>query len=447
MVYCHAAMRVRYLLLVLVLFCVYNANRRELGLADTVPTTLLAASLVIDGDLALDEFSSMIEGEELTALGVHWTSAIQKRDGHYRSSYPVGGALLAAPLYALPVWFGAASSYQDFRMLGKLSASLMVALSAAVLMLILARFLPPNAALGWALVYGLGTGAFAVASQALWQQGPSLLCLSLAVWATLRAEEAPSQGRMALAGLCLGMAVICRHLNGLPAVLIGGYLLYRQRAHALGLLAAAGLCGAFFVSYNVGVFGQLVGGIMAVVDSDAIQKLHGVTRENLMTFPVLQGMAGVLLAPNKGALAYSPVLLLMPLGLIVSVRDRVHPLFYLFGPWCLGALLVLGSLITWWGGTAYGSRYFCEILIPWVVLTALGWRVLKARRWIRALVVALALYGIGVQVVGALRWDCNWAFDPRWAEIEQRRFWDVTDTEVGRCTAQLLREGPHPADF
>jgi hypothetical protein len=99
-------MALRFALLVAFTFAVYNANRRELGLADTLPATLLAVSLASEGDLDLDEFDAWLAGPEAKRIGVHWTSAVTRVDGHLRSSYPVGGAILAAPQVGAPGWRG-----------------------------------------------------------------------------------------------------------------------------------------------------------------------------------------------------------------------------------------------------------------------------------------------------------------------------------------------------
>jgi hypothetical protein len=179
-----------------------------------------------------------------------------------------------------------------------------------------------------------------------------------------------------------------------------------------------------------------------------MQKLHALSRDNLFDRPLLPGLMGALFAPNKGAFAYSPVLLLAPVGMWRGLREpRLRALTACLMAWCAAMLWTIGTLRTWWGGTAYGSRYFCELLVPWLWFMALGWPALARRTWSRRLVVALAVYGVAVQLVGAARWDCAWAFEPSWAEVNNERFWDWGDTEVGRCLGQLVREGPRAAEF
>ncbi|MBM4363853.1 MAG: hypothetical protein FJ104_14325, partial [Deltaproteobacteria bacterium] len=180
-----------FLLVTLTCLAAYTANFRELGLTDTLPATLLPASLLREGDLALDEFTPLLEerspdGAVTLGRQVEWTRALRQVRGHLRSSYPVGAAVLAAPFYAAPVALGRLETYADYRAVGKAAASALTALSAGVLYLALCRLASARAALLLALFYGLGTPAWVIASQAMWQHGPAMLCLAVAMLAALR---------------------------------------------------------------------------------------------------------------------------------------------------------------------------------------------------------------------------------------------------------------------
>src|SRR5690348_8072859 len=89
-----------WLSIVAACFVVYSANFRELGLADTIPATLMPARLLRGFDFVLDEFAPLLneaspDGRSTLREQVAWTLAIREVDGHLRSSYPVGGPILA----------------------------------------------------------------------------------------------------------------------------------------------------------------------------------------------------------------------------------------------------------------------------------------------------------------------------------------------------------------
>jgi chromate transport protein ChrA len=97
---------------------------------------------------------------------------------------------IVAGCFAVPAALGLLRHFDDYRAVGKISASLFVAFSAGFLFLSLLRFTDRGAALLLTMTYALGTSVWVIASQAMWQHGSALFCLSLAVWA---ARETPSQ--------------------------------------------------------------------------------------------------------------------------------------------------------------------------------------------------------------------------------------------------------------
>ena len=105
-------------------------------------------------------------------------------DREYVNSFGVGAALTALPLYALAklcvVQIGRDPWWLWY--LGKLSASICVALSAGFLFLIANRFAGWKTSAVVAVAYGLGTGVWSTASQSLWQHGPDLLFLCIGMW-------------------------------------------------------------------------------------------------------------------------------------------------------------------------------------------------------------------------------------------------------------------------
>ncbi|HEX7672142.1 MAG TPA: hypothetical protein VF395_21250, partial [Polyangiaceae bacterium] len=293
-------------------FALYNANFRELGLADTIPATLLPASMVQHRNLELDTFDALLRERAPGGLAtlrqqVDWTLAIRLQKGHLRSSYPIGGAILAAPIYAVPVALGWPRHFDDYRALGKVSASLFVSLSAGLLFLSLLRFTERGPALFLTATYALGTSAWVIASQAMWQHGPALLCLTLALWGALRLAERGDVRDALLVSFGSAMAIVCRPQDAFGGLAIFVFAFsHAPRRWAALVLPALGI-GGLLVWYNLSVFDSLAGGYDALYQSPAHAFRH-LTTKTVFTLPAYEGIAGLLLSPGKGLFFYSPVL-------------------------------------------------------------------------------------------------------------------------------------------
>ncbi|HMJ14293.1 MAG TPA: glycosyltransferase family 39 protein [Polyangiaceae bacterium] len=439
-----------WLVVVLGAFLLFNANFREMGLADTVPATLLPASVLREGNLDLDEFrtllaESSVDGMATLEQQVDWTQAIGEYDGHLRSAYPLGAPLLALPIYAVPAalgWFD--DDFENYRLAGKLSASLLVALSAGFLFLALGRVCPARPALLLTLLYAFGTSVCTMASQALWQHGPGLFCLSAALWLVLRSADRESVRGALLLSVALGMSVLCRLQNVVPAFAIGAYALFLRPRHAAALLVPAAALCSWQLCYNSAVFHDLRGGYPRIYQSEAL-RAHGVTADNVFTLPLHQGLAGLLFAPSRGLFVYSPALALPFFALpVLAARQRrsIAPFLLL---WVAGTLLLFSKNRLWWGGTGYGPRYLLEIMPALVFALGMLWPALGPR--LKLALAVLAVFGVLVQAVGLLNWECGWHYFPKWLEFAPERLWDWRDPEILRCTRALIRVGPQEPTF
>lgn len=432
-------------------FLVYGANFRELGLADTIPATLLPARILRGFDFVLDEFEPLLrerspDGRSTLAEQVAWTLAIRPVNGHLRSSYPVGGAILAVPVYALPEAAGLLRTFDDYRVAGKVAASLFVALSAGFVHLVLRRMVAERAAVAFALLYAFGTTTWSIASQAMWQHGPALLCLSAALWAALRLEENDEPGAALLVSAASAMAVVCRPQDALAALAIGAYAFIRRPKRWALLAAPAAVVGAGLVAYNLRAFGTLYGGYEALYQSPA-HAFRGVTAQTVFTLPIAEGLSGLLFSAGKGLFFYTPVALVAFVALPLLCFEKGAWLPRCLLVWVAGTLYFLGKNRLWWGGTSYGPRYLTELALPIVVALAMAWRRTARYPGARLFGGALAGVGVAVQALGAFTWECGWHTTPAWLDYHLERVWDYGDTEIGRCAEVLFREGPKSPEF
>src|ERR1700712_4141277 len=207
------------LLIGLCCLLVYNANLRSISAGDTYPARYLPFSIWRNHSLALDPIAPLV------AQGrgrVFWM--VQVPGGPILSLYPVVLPVLLAPLYLPAVGYLNLRGWTDTRLdhtarvMEKLSASLVAALSAALLYLLLRRRAAAPIALLLTLAYAFGTTTWMIGSQALWQHGMA----ELLVIGTLLLLTAPCTAPRALAaGLLCGLIASNRPPDVILAAALG----------------------------------------------------------------------------------------------------------------------------------------------------------------------------------------------------------------------------------
>jgi hypothetical protein len=372
----------------------YLSVGRSGGSGDTLPARLVAISLLTEGDFDLDEFGFAHDERAVSRFpqmgGVPYYLRI--KDGSYYSAYTVAPAVLALPVFAPFVIAGLDAASPRAAFVEKLAASLMVALSVALLFVALRR----HTGLGWSLflavVYAFGTSSFHTSSQALWQHGPGQLCLTLAIlWL-----DPAGKPRPALSALALGAAVAVRSTNALVALPLGLWLLWNHRDRWWKLGLAAALCPALLLAYYLAVFGA-----PGPVAEDIRMGLTAGFRQ----IPLLEGAWGVLASPMRGLFHHSPIFVLALAGLAFAAQRRD----WHFVALCLGALLVVppaAKWFMWWGGHCFGPRLLADAMPLWVlvlvpVLRLDGW----PGRLLRGMAVVLGAVSIGIGALGAFLYD------------------------------------------
>jgi alpha-1,2-mannosyltransferase len=317
--------------------------------------------------------------------------------------YPPGAALHAAPLYA--VWPQAAPvSELDVGHLdlaapppvpvppygpSAIVSALVVALAMGFLAVSFRRYATVTTAAMGAYVAGLGTAAWSVAANTLWQHGPGMLWIALA--------GVLAAGHRFASGAAYGVAVVVRPLNALIAAGTGLYLSWRERnwrpAAKIGAGALIGLVA--LVAYNTAVYGQVsvLGGYSsAFVDNAAELDLAGYVG-NL-------GLA--LLSRSRGLLIWSPFLIVLLPGLRAAWRAAPS--------WVRGAalggvayLLVLLKANRFSGGGGFPAyRYPLEAVTAAAPLLFLAYTEWVAKRpFARRLLLWLAALSIAIHTLFA----------------------------------------------
>lgn len=466
------------LALAAVLLCAYNINLRQVSSFDTYASRLAPISLLRDGDLVLDEFfpDALAAEAEARTTGEppYFFNYLIHARGHFYDSHPPVGPILSLPVYALPVWFGIPRDpILVANVFSKLAASIMAALSALALFAALRRLL---AAIGWApgreaevallatLAYGLGTPVWSTAAQALWTHAPAVLGYAVALWAL-------AAGRGGVAGAAAAVATVARPATAPGAAVLMLYALHQawrtlaregrtSAAAQTAIRQAAAAClsallvGGLSASYNLWLFGNLVGGApeRTSIYFDLLDS------PGMFSGSLPEGLAGLTVSPSRGIFIYSPIIIVALWGALAVWRSRrtEHPaaadpgrdaavlLARYASASAVVMLLTYSKFIAWWGGHGFGPRYLADAMPCVGILMGLGFARLGAaidfrparRPLATVLVLVLLLYSVFIQGLGAFCWPGSWT--NRVGDPYYRRLWDWRDTQIAAC----LRDGP-----
>jgi hypothetical protein len=337
------------LLIGLCCLLVYSANRRAISAGDTYPARYLPFAIWQYHTLRLDPIATLTaQGRGDTAF---WMVPVA--GGHTISLYPVVVPVLIAPLYLPAVGYlrlrGWTNERLDHiaRIMEKLSASLVTALSASLLYLLLRRRAAAPVALPLTLAYAFGTTTWVISSQALWQHGMAEL---LVIGALLLLTGPCTAARALAAGLLCGLIAGNRPPDVILAAALGAYGLFWAGRRAMLLAAAAALPMGLVLLYNLGVAGHFAGGY-------GLKGKAGFFRHDL-----LSGLGGLLFSPARGLFVFSPFLLFLVLAWRHLPRDRGERALTLAISAGVALQLLLYAKTDWRGGISWGPRYLTDLL-------------------------------------------------------------------------------------
>jgi hypothetical protein len=428
------------LLLFAGLFAVYLANWTVLDEGDAVPSMNLPVALLAHGRLSFDpehfpelfkwkahppfyekddffftrwseKFGDQLASEweeqgKLEFNGPRYYVVRSPRQHTYVSTFgPVPGLMflpVALPFYAVDHEFATKLALRDS--VAKLGSAMMVALTAVLL------FLVAEARVGWALglfvalAYGVGTCAWAISSQNLWQQTVVQVWLMTGAYFTLSNIERKYVA--ALAGFAFGVAVACRPTSAVAVLAVLVYLYFRHRGSIAPFLAGLVPAPLAVLAYNQHYFGSAFSFAQAVVGHEiAVQKTGS---PDVWQTPLWQGAFGLLLCPSRGLLVFSPILGAAFWGITRAVRGRAFPELWPFFASALVLMAIQCKWFDWWGGHAYGYRPWLDA-VPYLSLGLVPVVETMTRAGVRrAVSFAVLAWSVFVQGLGAMSYDRYW---------------------------------------
>ena len=359
--------------------------------------------------------------------------------GHCYSLYPVGTAVLAAPLVAAiqtavkiarPVVprTGPLFSRADVRsffsgdlMAGRpltelACASFIGALTVLLQFRIALLFLPPLQAAGLALLFAFGTSEWSVASRNLMQHGFTLLLLSGALYCFVAARP-----RLFAAGILLALAFTVRPSNAISCAVLALYTAVHLPRRLPALLAGALPVGIAFFAYQV-----------LTKDTWIPRYVRGA----IVPMPPIEGAAMHLFSPSRGLLIFTPIVVVSACGVFLGIRRKwCRPLLaWLAAIPVLHFALIAGA----WPGHGYGPRFMTDIMylaIFFLIPAILWWQTTEgtSRRALSAGFLALAAWGVFVHARGATSYPPNqWSALPQNVDTARWRVWDWKDPQFLR---------------
>ncbi len=397
-------------------------------------TVHTARSILQEGNTDLDEYLPKLEQDSF--------QGIEEVDGHYYQIFPIGAAVIAVPFVAVldPLLPRLASSVPavdrfirsrttwDLDTITVISVSLgverliasIVVACAAMAMFALARLrLRTRDALFIAFLFAFATPAWSVASRAMWQHGPSMLCLTLAMYGLLRSEE---RSRWAgVAGAALAFAYIIRPTNAIPIMVWTAFIALRRPRQLPIFIACAAPFALAFITYNALVYGSILAPYYLPQRVGATGTLS-------------EALIANLISPGRGLFIYSPIFVLSILGLSLRVWRRTFNAFdaavvaIVFLHW-----FAVSSFPHWWGGHSYGPRFMSDMaplllygLFP--VFEGLSGLSTPKRTLAVAAIAGLSALSVFMHARGALvKAGWEWNATPAPLDESPERIWDWSD--------------------
>ena len=156
------------------------------------------------------------------------------------------------------------------------------------------------------------------------------------------------------------------------------------------------------------------------------------------------GLTGLLVAPSRGLLIYSPALWLLPFGLwslrsdsSLSRLQRIVLAWWLLA--ALGTLFVYARWHMWWGGWSYGPRFLSEVMPLLGIFFALAYERLTTRFGTKGqfLAWALVLASVSVHYLGVFGHGSAWMVGKHGGDM-----FSMADTQIAAHAAHLWNARP-----
>jgi hypothetical protein len=402
---------------------------------DSMWAIYTAHSLIHEKNINLDEFKPQLHAKK--------NFGIRKKGGHYYNYFPLGASFLSVPfvfVYELApsLWIkilpglvydeGKVSSPPtalDLHLsLERIIASFVVALTSIVIFFIALNFISVPYSLILSLMFAFCTPAWSTASRALWQHGPSMLLLTLAILIVVRSWK--NSSHIAFAAIPLALSFVVRPTNSVSIAVFTLYVFFTAREYFIRFSLIGFLTISPFVLGSLEVFGK----IMPSYFKAGRIGWHS---------DIFEAYLANLFSASRGIFVFSPFLIMGPIVLYRYWQSNKENFFFatIFIAILLHTLAV-SAFPAWWGGHCYGPRYMSEmgayliiLLIPFLKVITNFPQIIQIR--ITVGISLLCLWSFWVHYQGAMRPALmGWNVIPNNIDYYPERVWDWRDPQYFR---------------
>ncbi|MFZ0667657.1 MAG: hypothetical protein WAM97_18050 [Acidimicrobiales bacterium] len=405
--------------------------------SDSIRAIPDAVSMVLYHTINLDHFRGHLVEPQAALITSH---------GHLYPLYPWVTSLFAVPwvfgdlvLHKIGIGSGPLAllsntnnwEMQAFSMAVVVAATSVVIYFTAMRVLTLDTNRRRRWAFGVALVFAFATPAWSTASRSMWQHGPSMLCLAVALLCALRAREG-LRGFTGM-GVALGLAYTVRPTDALPVIILGLWVLGCHRRYFLQVVGGALIPLIIFAVVNLSAYHQILPPYFSQGQNFAL------------TSTFFDAFGADLVSPARGLLVFVPLVALSVAGVVLLRRSRsLSPFWIAVAIVPVALLLLLSAFKVWWAGDSYGPRLFTDIM-PFFVLLALPAvdHIAQHRFSRQNLVVGLVsiclVWSLFVEVQGAtLRSSWCWNAEPVNIDAQPNNAWNWADPQFLRGVRVLI---------
>ncbi len=347
----------------------------------------LARSLVEHHSFQLDAYLRNPSARNVSDLAFY--------GGHFYSDKAAGMSLLAVPVVAVVNSIAPDASMVTMIVVARWFTVTIPALVA--LWIVLRRSGTRTALLA---IVGLFLGSV-VFPQALSFTGHVTSSIAICAAAWLAGREEPRAGRIAIAGLFAGLAVLIDFTMGIAAA--GVFVVIAVRTRSVRKLAIFAVCAAAIASVQLAVNAVSFGGPLdfayhhmftAADQQNRGAGFFGIGR------PRLDAIIGLTFGGTRGMFIHSPFLLFGVAGLVAALRRRSDALEVWAAVACILYLWMNVSLVDWQGGWTLGPRYL-TIIYPLLVFLLVRWMD-ERRQWP---LVLLVTWSVLLHLASMLTWS------------------------------------------
>ena len=423
-----------------VVYLVYLSSPIMLSL-DSHWSIHTSLSMIYESNTDLNEYMPEIIADDY--------KAVEKIEGRYYTIFPIGVSILAIPFVAVadvvlqPIiekipfllnFYNQKSgknvtNISEIRLIDVFPAVEMVIASfycavSAVFVFLIARLrLSLLYSFLVVFIFAFCTSSWSTSSRALWQHGPSVLMLSIALYYLLTVKN--HKKYLHYIAIPLALSFIIRPTNAIPIFFISFYVFINYRSSFTKYLLVAAPFSILYFAYNLTIYDQLLANYSQPNRVFQFEKFF-------------EALAGNIISPARGLLVFSPILILAFYGLVRYFPKKLNSMNFLVMIIMLSHWFLISSFPHWYGGHSYGSRLFTDML-PFIMhFIVLAYQKISSmtknkQLLIQLLLSPLLLFSFYVHYKGSHEIAVHlWNSKPTKIQEDTSRLWEWSDMQMFR---------------